>query len=724
MADEDTDLVSEIKIEGAEESAKAIEDYAEKGSEAFDKLGESAKKAGDDVEKGTDQIDKSVSKSSDNVEKIIRRAADALKSVGDAQKETSQQSRKTAAALGQIEAASRKMGQEIGKNAQVLASFVQRVAALGAGAAAAGVGLLRLAQNVAKASQGTKSGLDEQTKAQIAANNASLQGELRANNYASSQRRLLDQLRDGSMDYESYSKAAYALRQEYEEQIRVSARVEAAQEEVAKQNEKLQQQAADRAAYQKLVDTYGGELTGSLIALGRTVQSVSNTFRDSLGPAASEVVDLINRVIQQNLPAIQQFAQRAGQQIQQFVQQNGPAIEQAFSSIAQGAGMVFTSIIENAPTLLNLFNNQIVPAVQAAYGAIKSVVDGINSIFGTSLTPGMLAIAAILLRLTGGFQLLFATVRTGAAVFSVLNLALAATNSGGVTFLQFLRMVPVLLGPWGLTLAALAAGLTALYLAVDWKKFGQDVQTFVTNFSDWFAALPEKIGGYIQGMVDSVNSTIQGWIDYLVSLLGRIVDWFAALPGRVADIFASVGRAIVEAFTNAFNSVTSTIQGWVDTIKSYLQPIIDMINFIASNGGGGGGGEGSNFAGGGSVRGPGTSTSDSIPAWLSNNEFVVRAKAVRKYGVGFMRAINSGRLDFSGAVRLATGGLVNVGGPSFSYTGGGDGGGSSGMRPLTLNIGGQEFGGLLAPADVANQMVSFAIQRRIRSAGRKPSWVG
>ncbi|ARX81519.1 hypothetical protein SMD44_00917 [Streptomyces alboflavus] len=45
---------------------------------------------------------------------------------------------------------------------------------------------------------------------------------------------------------------------------------------------------------------------------------------------------------------------------------------------------------------------------------------------------------------------------------------------------------------------------------------------------------------------------------------------------------------------------------------------------------------------GGRVEGPGTSTSDSIPALLSNGEWVIRAAAVAKYGDEFMHAINTG----------------------------------------------------------------------------------
>jgi hypothetical protein len=56
------------------------------------------------------------------------------------------------------------------------------------------------------------------------------------------------------------------------------------------------------------------------------------------------------------------------------------------------------------------------------------------------------------------------------------------------------------------------------------------------------------------------------------------------------------------------------------------------------------------YASGGSVRGPGTATSDSIPAWLSDGEYVVRAAAVARYGVAMMESINT--------MRFAAGGLA------------------------------------------------------------------
>ena len=64
------------------------------------------------------------------------------------------------------------------------------------------------------------------------------------------------------------------------------------------------------------------------------------------------------------------------------------------------------------------------------------------------------------------------------------------------------------------------------------------------------------------------------------------------------------------------------------------------------------------YADGGLVQGPGTGTSDDIPApWLSNGEFVMKAAAVRKYGEAFLQRINDGQYD---GPHYARGGKVKL----------------------------------------------------------------
>jgi len=116
-------------------------------------------------------------------------------------------------------------------------------------------------------------------------------------------------------------------------------------------------------------------------------------------------------------------------------------------------------------------------------------------------------------------------------------------------------------------------------------------------------------------------------------------------------------------------------------------------------------------------------------ARISNGEFVMKAAAVRRYGVGLMAAINGMRIP---APRFNMGGLVNA----LSYTlpplsvprfadGGmvavGQGGSSSvtALHPVTLNFGfNQVISGLFAPAAVAVGLQRAALASRSRSNGR------
>lgn len=61
------------------------------------------------------------------------------------------------------------------------------------------------------------------------------------------------------------------------------------------------------------------------------------------------------------------------------------------------------------------------------------------------------------------------------------------------------------------------------------------------------------------------------------------------------------------------------------------------------------------FMSGGKVKGAGTGTSDSIPALLSNGEYVIKASSVRSLGTDILDSINEGRLKF------ANGGIVGSG---------------------------------------------------------------
>ena len=121
------------------------------------------------------------------------------------------------------------------------------------------------------------------------------------------------------------------------------------------------------------------------------------------------------------------------------------------------------------------------------------------------------------------------------------------------------------------------------------------------------------------------------------------------------------------------------------------------------------------FATGGHVQGPGTGTSDSIPAWLSNNEFVMTSRTVDHYGVGFMNALNQRRFP-----KFANGG--HVGRKSDSYDGLFSGGGASTNNEVSITINIDKNGNESVTAEqkaAQGKELALAIQANVLEVLRK-----
>lgn len=140
------------------------------------------------------------------------------------------------------------------------------------------------------------------------------------------------------------------------------------------------------------------------------------------------------------------------------------------------------------------------------------------------------------------------------------------------------------------------------------------------------------------------------------------------------ETFVSLGQQIktslTDNLTNAFISIAdgskTAGQAFKDMLKSMLlelaksqitKAVSNIFSGFSGFFGGGGGVPASGPIGkanGGYISGPGTETSDSIPARLSNGEFVMPAKAVKLMGVDFFESIRQKSLGFK------NGGLIDV----------------------------------------------------------------
>lgn len=151
---------------------------------------------------------------------------------------------------------------------------------------------------------------------------------------------------------------------------------------------------------------------------------------------------------------------------------------------------------------------------------------------------------------------------------------------------------------------------------------------------------------------------------------------------------------LAKDFSGAITDWITGAQSFGDAMKSILKQLIAQLiqaaiyaTIVAACTGGGGGfaarwskAFGKGLATGGSVDGPGTGTSDSIPAMLSNGEYVLNAQAVDRLGVPFLNGLNTGRLR-----GFASGGLVGSGG-AYNHPVNAASSSSSRSNSITLNV--------------------------------------
>lgn len=149
----------------------------------------------------------------------------------------------------------------------------------------------------------------------------------------------------------------------------------------------------------------------------------------------------------------------------------------------------------------------------------------------------------------------------------------------------------------------------------------------------------------LKGQLEQVTPTVQAFGDQFKVLF----------QDRIGNALGDV-LTRTRSFKDAFKSLLLGIAQ--DIVRSNINKALAGLFSAGFSGGATGNlpgvvAGGPAFADGGMVRGPGTGTSDSIAARLSNGEFVIKAASVNKFGKGFFDMLNSGNLP-----AFAAGGLV------------------------------------------------------------------
>ena len=167
---------------------------------------------------------------------------------------------------------------------------------------------------------------------------------------------------------------------------------------------------------------------------------------------------------------------------------------------------------------------------------------------------------------------------------------------------------------------------------------GQSIAEFVENYK---TKLAEGAAAQIES-----QKTAKTWHDtlkdYALSVAGNMADAMTDIIMGTKSAKEALGDMVKAILQNAIKILTQwlsvfAIYSAFPMLASGMTPA-DAANKTVFGG---------RYATGGYISGPGTGTSDSVPAMLSNGEYVLRSAAVDRIGIGTLNALNNGALHFA-----------------------------------------------------------------------------
>lgn len=708
MAEEE-DIVQTIRIEGESDFIAVFSRIASAGRQAFgevqaslntlggafNKVQSDASKAYSAVNSGAADADKAlkqVEKSSDDLGQSIRNTGNAIRNafvgIGTA---IASELRKAATGkfandLGAAEKAGRNFGRALRETAGAVTTFATRT---GIGMVASITGAVFAFRSLARAATGAAAAERSAARERTAAINSQRTdtNQLFSINQQTveQQKQLSRSYAQGKTSLEDYTTGLQELEEQRKQSIQSALAQQAAEDAARERALKAQAKLRQDQAFDQVADKVGNQAASAFLRLGTVIDQVANKIKQTLGPVLADIANGITKAIQENMPAIEAFIG----EIKAAILPLGKDIPTAFRDALPGIKEFILSMVEGVKLVVT-----VVKGLLVVFNGIAAVI---NTVFGTKFTGAALLAATAILSMSGALTILLPLLKllfTGIALIVGLGLpgwiilAVAA-------FVAWLAATGRLTAAWE-ALKAVWASLSSIVSSSIAAVTGL-WNGFVKFFTDLGKTIGDAAGKLWSGVTSAANDAINTLKGYWDSLWGTVRGVFDQIKQAALEVWKAIPEGLRNLLTGGGTSAAAAGSGTPSIVAA---------------------------AGGGHIRGPGTSTSDSIPALLSNNEFVQRAAAVRKYGVGFMRSINNLTFPTDWIERFAGGGLV---GGSFSGLSPvlrmADGGSvnTSPRNVLNLTLDGEQFNGLRADDDTMTRLQRRAIKKSL--SPRKPNWM-
>lgn len=463
----------------------------------------------------------------------------------------------------------------------------------------------------------------------------------------------------------------------------------------------------------------GKKFDDEIAKLSSVVKAASGRVGLVFAPLFGEVVDALATVLGHAIPSLIAGAQTiAGflkpvfDDVTNVILGNTDKVKSQFISVLVKAVGYFVEAVKIAGGVIG----DVLGAMVTAFNFLDGVV---QSIFGGASLGGI-----------AGFLV---SIRAMLAVVGLIDLALSVLVTGPLVAMitAFSSLIPIIVSTVGIitTLATGTLSVLTTALAPVVTAF-----TAIAAVIGWPALLIIGLGLLVAALLGFTNT-----LDVAKGNFSALWELIKAFAGYiVGNLVTNIG-VLVTAFQTGWATIYYWISYYMGLAGQYVDAILAKVqavaNAISSLLGGGGtaaavatGAAIPGAAAGGLQQGPGTGTSDSLLRRLSTGEYVVKARAVKYWGVSVLRAIN----NMISPQGYAAGGYVDSLGGAMapaSRAGGGlsayqAAGGLEGRVSVDLTHNGSIFRDLLAPAAVAASLVRYASSQQRVSLGRRSTAYG
>ena len=359
----------------------------------------------------------------------------------------------------------------------------------------------------------------------------------------------------------------------------------------------------------------------------------------------------------------------------------------------------FDQVMAGLRTQVGGFAESEVGSAEGALRKLNTEFGDVQEEVGAQLLPVLIELSGALLDVIGYVKEnadwlgpLVVVLGTAAAAYAAISvagglytayMAASAAATGGLTVAQWALNAALSANPVGLVVIAIAALVAGLIVAYN------ESETFRNIVDGAFRAVGDAGAWLWNNALMPALKAILGGFAWVTDGLANMLDALGKIPGfgwaadaadklrGLAEKARSAADGInkipdsktvnIAANTASYDRAVNSING--RTLTTYVAMKVYGQGAVATGGYGGdvahaigladGGMPRSRFSG--VVNGPGTTTSDSIPAWLSRKEFVTNAAATDYYGTDVMYAMNARAIprEFFGAMGFAGGGSMS-----------------------------------------------------------------